>query len=168
MRRDLVLIASTLLLFVVQGVLLAHPVVRTDLATLVVVYLTLERAVIRGAVLSLVIGYLNDVFAGTSHGLCASTMVVVFFLVRLLVAQMVGEGFLFVTAVSVFSTGLAVFAGLLIERAMGPGMSSLAAMSPALPSLLLSAAVLGYPIWRLFKALDERFTEPEDDFAHSD
>jgi hypothetical protein len=163
--RDPIFLLLVLVLLVVQSVFFARPTFRTDIASLIVVYLALERAVVNGAALALLVGYLDEVFAGASHGLYSGTMVLVFFAVRLLVARMLGEGLLFVTGISLLGSALALGTALGIERLLGPGATSIASLTPALPSLALSPLILGYPLYRLLRRFDARFAEPEEDFA---
>ena len=165
MKRGAIFLIMTLILLVVQGVLFGATSFRTDLGALMVVFLALERAVIPGAGWALAVGYLNDVFAGTSRGLYASAYVLVFFAIRLLVAQLAGGRAIFVTAVGVLATALSLACVLVLQRILGPSANTFTGISPALPSLLLGAAVLSYPSYRLLKLVDERFTEPEDDLV---
>ena len=165
MKRNIALFVLVLLLFVAQGALLRRPFTRADVATLVVVYLALERAVLSGAAFAMVIGYVGDIFAGTERGLIALTMVILFFAVRLLVARFSGGRFLFVTTVAVGSTMFSMLVCVAIEGVVGADRVSFAAISPAFGPTVLSSAALGYPCYRLFRALDERFKEPEDDFV---
>lgn len=165
MKRTVALFAVTLLLLVLQGTLLDHRITRADVATLVVVYLALERPVIAGAVQALVVGYLADVFAGTDRGLYAASLVIVFLAVRLLVSRLAGGRFLFVTVTCALATIGTGVISLGVERVVGPGNLRWSSVSPTFAPMLIAAAALGYPCYRLLQALDERFGEPEDDLV---
>ncbi len=163
MKRDLAIIGVTLALLVLQGALLGHQTTRADFGTLAVVYLALERAVISGAVVALVVGYLADIFAGTDRGLYASTAVIVFFIVRLLVSQFAGGGLVFVTLTSVLATLGALLISFGVENLVGLGQVDFAALSVTFGPMLIVAAALGYPCYRLFHALDDKLGEADDD-----
>jgi rod shape-determining protein MreD len=164
-KRNLAILLVTVALLAVQGALLRHPLARVDLATLVVLYLALERPVIGGAGMAAAVGYLADVFTGTDRGLHAVALLILFMVVRLVVARLAGGRFVFVTVVSVLGSLASVALVLAVEGLVGPDRSSFAAMAPALGPGLIGAAVLGYPCYRLLHALDARLTEPEDELV---
>jgi hypothetical protein len=163
--RGAALLLVTIGLLMIQGVLFGADRIRVDVGLAIVVFLALERAVIPGASWAIVVGYLNDVFAGSSRGLYGSAFVIVFFVLRLIASQLAGGGVLFVSALGLLASLLSIVLMLLLERFLGPGTSTVAGLSPALPSLMLGALVLSYPIYRLLKRVDDQFTEPEDDLV---
>ncbi|MCC7386390.1 MAG: rod shape-determining protein MreD [Deltaproteobacteria bacterium] len=165
MKRSLTFLGFLLLLLSVQGVLVRSTGWRLDVATLAVVYLALERAVLPGAALAVASGYLSDVLAGTNRGLYAATGVIVFFVVRLGVSRLAGSGPLFVSLLGVLATALTLAVAVVIEALLGPAAHEIRGIAPAFLPLLGGAAVLSYPVYRLLKRIDERFKEPEDDLV---
>lgn len=161
--RALADLALALLLFVALSVVRA-PVFRPDLATLVVVFLALEHELVLGLSLSAAVGYLSDQFSGLGAGLDAATCVVVFLVLRLFVARIVGSAFVMVTVLSVVATGVAFLVRQLIEMVVGPNQAGLAGLAPALPSVVAGAAGLGFVVYRLFRLVDDRF-RPREDFG---
>ena len=163
MRRGFTFLAVVLVLLAVEGALLSGPLLHADLATLAVVYLALEWRVIPGAAVAFGVGYLADVFGAAPRGLHASAMVIVFFVVRLVVSRILGGHAVLITAIGVLATLLSLGTVIGVERVVGPGETSFHALSPAVPWLLGSAAILTYPSYRFFKWVDDRFREPDDE-----
>lgn len=67
-----------------------------------------------------------------------------------------------ITAISVIATTLSFIVRIALEGTFGPGLSTLHAMMPAVPALMIGAVVFGYPCYRLLRAIDERFKPRED------
>ena len=51
------------------------------------------------------------------------------------------------------------------KNGVGRGVATFAATTPGLGAMLIIAATLGYPLYRLLKAIDDRLREPEDDYV---
>lgn len=158
--RAMAVLALALVLFLALSVVRA-PTVRPDLATLVVVFLALEHDLVPGLTLSAAVGYLSDQFSGLGPGLDAATCVVVFLVLRLFVARIVGGRPVMVSVLAVVATGLAFVVRQIIEMVVGPNKAGLAAMAPALPSVVLGAAGLGFVVYRLFRLVDDRLRPRE-------
>lgn len=154
---------AALALFLVASVV-REPSVRPDLATLVVVFLALEQELLRGLVLAAAVGYLSDIFSGLGSGLDAATNVAVYLVLRVFVARIAGGTALMVTLMALVATALALFVRQVIEAVVGPGQASLALLLPALPSVVLGAALLGYPVYRGLLSIDRRF-RPKEEFG---
>lgn len=152
---------AALLLFMLASVVRA-PTVRPDLATLVVVFLALEQELLLGLALAAGIGYLSDLFSGLGPGLDAATNVAVYLVLRVFVARIAGGRFAMVTTLAVLATVLALGVRQIIEATVGPGQASLRLMAPALPSIVLGALLLAYPVYRVFMAIDTRFRPKEE------
>lgn len=160
--RLIVLLAITWLLLTLQSVAATHPRLRLDLGVLVVIYVALEYAMVRGAVTALLIGYLGDVFSGESRGLMAASMVLVFVLVRLMVVRVTGSRWLMITSISALGVIVRLAFHFGIEAFAGPNRSTFRAIVPALPALIFGTALLGFPVYRLLRLVDDRF-KPRDE-----
>src|SRR5687767_11228919 len=147
-RVTLVVVAATMLL-ATQSVFALEPELRADVATLVIVYLSMEHELISGMVVTLVVGYIADVFSGDPPGLYLASLVIVYLVLRLIVLRIVGSRWFIVTGLSILATFFAIVVRLLIEALIGPDEASLAAFNPALPATFLVAALGGYPIYRV-------------------
>ncbi|MCK6547420.1 hypothetical protein L6R52_16340 [Myxococcota bacterium] len=156
------LVAATLLV-AVETVVATRPPLRFDLGTLAVVYFALESPVAGGAVASLLVGLVADVFSGESRGLSSASMMVAYLVVRLLVARSTGARWGMITAVSLLGTSIVFFVRFALEAAVGPDRATFDAASPALPFLLLGAVLFGYPVYRFLRWVDERFRPRDDD-----
>lgn len=153
------------LLIAAQGVL-ALSGLRVDLGTLAVVYFALESAPFAGGVASLLVGYLADLSSGEARGLSSASMVLSFLLVRLSVSRSNSARGLMISAVAVLGTALTFLARLALESWVGPDLASWDQALSALPSMLLGAALLGYPTYRVMRLVDDRVRRREDDVAH--
>lgn len=160
-RLLLIALVATILL-TIQSVVARQPTLRSDFATLVVVYLALEQSFGTGLVMTLVVGYVADVFSGEPRGLYMASLVIVFLLLRMVVFRIVGSRWFIVTAIAVLSTLAALLVRLAIESMLGPGEASLADVSPALVATFGVAATFGYPIYRLLRFIEERFRGREE------
>jgi rod shape-determining protein MreD len=158
-------LASAML--VIASVGAKSPMVRIDVASLVIVYVALEYTLLRGAVAAIAVGYLADLVSGESRGLSMASSVMVFLMVRLLVVRVTGSRWFMVTSVSMFSTAVALSARFLIENTVGPANTTIRAVSPAFASLLIGSALLGYPCYRLFRLVDDRFRPRADTIAYA-
>jgi len=154
-----------LLLFVLQGALARATPLRLDVAALATAYLALERAVLPGAALAFAAGYLADVFGGTERGLMASSMVLAFFTVRVLVMRFRSSAPGFVTVAAVLMTLASAVFSLLVESLLGVGPPRGGELLRAVPPTLLVAVAGGFPCYKLFARLDRRFTEPESEWV---
>ena len=137
-------------------------VLRLDLVTLSIVYLALEQELITGLVLTLILGYLGDVSAGGSRGLVTATAVFLFFLLRMIAFRFVRRTWYVITALSVVGVLLALLLTFILESIVGPDMLRMSHSVLALPSLLISAVVLGYPMYRMLQAIEARFRRQHD------
>ena len=67
-----------------------------------------------------------------------------------------------ITGVSVFATIIDFVARISIETIVGPSLATVHSMGPAMFSLFFGAIVLGYPSYRLFRFVDNRFRPREE------
>src|SRR5437763_1782973 len=125
------------LLLSAASVAATHPALRIDVASLVIVYVALEYAMLRGIAMALLVGYSADVLSGESRCLSMASLVIVFLIVRLVVARITGSRWFMITAVSVFGTVLGLGSKVMLEWFVGPGISTFRAMMPALPAILI-------------------------------
>jgi rod shape-determining protein MreD len=151
----------TCLLLSVSSVAARWPTWRVDFAALVVVYIALEYPMLRGIVTTLVVGWMADVMSGESRGLSMASLVMAYLLVRLVVARITGAQWMMITSVSVLATMVDFFVRFLLEWSIGPSLATVAAMRPAALAILIGSLVLGYPCYRLFRLVDDRFRPRE-------
>jgi cell shape-determining protein MreD len=165
--RALAILGVTVLLLSIQSVVLHRTPLASDVATLLIVYLALESGLVTGILLALMIGYAGDLFSGESRGLISGSLVLLFLILRLSVVRLTGSRWIPITAISVLATLLSALLRLGLEGIVGPGRSTLNAMLPALPGLMLGAALFGYPCYRLLRFIDDRFRSREDEVTLS-
>lgn len=139
---------------------------RMDVGALVIVYVALEYSLLRGAIAAGVLAYIADLFSGESRCLTMASLAIVFVVMRLMVVRVTGARWLTITAVSVFATIVDLTLKLALETLVGPGVTTFAAMAPSLPAILGGAAVFGYPCYRLFFLVDDRFRPREESIVY--
>ena len=137
-----------------------NPSFRTDLSTLVVVFLALEHELLPGLLHAVAFGYLGDLFSGEPIGLMAFSSASVFLGLRLVVFRIVGSGWLVVTTIGVLATVVALGLRLGVQVLLGPPVH-LGALVTSIPSLLLGALLLTYPIYRGLAGIDRRLRPRE-------
>lgn len=81
MRRGIVYLAAGLIALFLQTTAFSHLSVKPDLVLVLVVSLGLSRVTYSGAILAFFLGFLMDVFAGSTFGFFALTKTLIFFLV---------------------------------------------------------------------------------------
>lgn len=155
-----VLAGCVVLLFCFQSTVAKNPGLRFDVATLVVVFLALEHELLPGLVHAVAFGYLADLFSGEPTGLVAFAAAAVFLSLRLVVFRIVGSGWLIVTAIGVLATIGALGLRLFAKTLLGPPVD-VGVLGTSLPSLLLGALFLTYPVYRTLAAMDRRL-RPKD------
>lgn len=151
----------------VASVLARSPRSRVDLLAPIIVFLSLELELLPGLVMAFGLGYLADVFSGEPRGLYWSSTVLLFLVLRLFVAQIVGSRPPMVVAIVLLTTALGLVLRLVLQAVIGFGRAPLAAITPSLVALVVGALFLGYPIYRLFSAVDDRLKPREDQFFRS-
>jgi rod shape-determining protein MreD len=160
-RVALVVVAATILL-AVQSVFAREPELRTDIGTLVIVYLAMEHELVSGLVVTLAVGYVADLFSGDPPGLYLASLVIVYLVLRLIVLRIVGSRWFIVTGLSILATAFAILVRLSIEALLGPDEASLTAINPALLATFLMAALGGYPIYRILGFFERGLRRGED------
>ncbi len=163
--KDVLLVVFAALMIVVLSAVAQRPAFRVDIATLIIVYLALERELIAGMLLSLSVGYLADLFSGQPPGLYMASEVMVFLGLRLFVFRIVGSRFLIVTGIGLTSTLVALLLRSIIQGVLGPARPAFSAMAPAWAALLVGPILLGYPIHTALRLIDARFKTREDAFG---
>lgn len=138
------------------------PKLRLDFVSWAAVYFALERPLLRGLGLTVCAGYWAEVFSGDSRGVAMFATVGMFLLLRLGVVRLIGAGWLAVTSLSVIATLGALVLRWFAQATLGPG-AMIAEAWPRLPGMVLGAALLGYPMFRLMAAIGQRF-QVRDDF----
>lgn len=138
---------------------------RPDVVAPILVFCALELELLPGLFVLSGVGYLADVFSGEPAGLYWGSSVLVFLLLRLFVFRVVGSRPMMVTAFVGVATALGLVTRLLMQAVLGGGPVPLSSFGGGLWSVALGAAVLGYPIYRLFRAVDERLRPREEHFA---
>lgn len=162
---DLALFGLALLSLSVEGALLADFPGFTGVANLLLLFLVLERPVLRGALLAFCVGCLQDLLLGTSRGLFGAVFVLAFFLLRIPASRVSGGGPLFVSLAASAAAAVTSIVAYLVEQLVGPGHAQLGRVLEALPLQLALSFVFAYPVFKLCSQLDARFVSREDDFA---
>jgi rod shape-determining protein MreD len=160
--RLFVHLALACLLLSASSVASRSPRFRLDLAVLVIVYVALEYPMLRGIVAALVVGWIADLMSGESRGLSMAALVIAYLLVRLVVARITGSKWIMITGVSVFATIVDFIVRFLLESLVGPSLATVRSMGSAIFTLLFGALILGYPCYRLFRFVDNRFRPREE------
>lgn len=163
MSRNFLAALLMLVLLVVEGVLHARTTWVVDVGAVILAYLVLERPILGGAAMALLLGYLEDLRAGVPTGLYASATVLAFLVVRVGVAKIRWSGPVFSALVSLVSALVVLLWVVAIDGFLGQGRMSLRSALPTVPSLALSTIVLCYPVHRLFARIDERLARADDE-----
>lgn len=165
LRRLLVVLLSVFLLIVAQ-VVRRRPGWTIDFLAPVIVYLALEHGLMDGLGLAVVIAYVADVLAGDARGLTVAVAVQAFLVLRLFVSRIIGASPVVVTGMVLLTSAFLLGMRYLVELVVGPGEAHWSAGWPTWPSLFGSAVVIGYPLYRLLRALSA-FVRPRAEYGFS-
>ena len=152
--RGASVIGVQLVLLVLGAAAAWRPGLRVDVPVLGVLFCALEFRLVPGFLVSLVIGYLADVFSGQPHGLWMAGSLGSYAVLRLLVVRVVGAQLrTIILLAAVAAASSALIRGVLEDQ---PSRAILARVGAG-----LAAAVLAYPAYRLFLWASDPFREKD-------
>jgi cell shape-determining protein MreD len=163
--RNLLTVLVMLLLLVGEGVLHARTPLAVDVGAVILAYLVLERSILGGAAMALILGYFEDLRSGVPTGLFAAASVMSFLVLRVAVAKLRWTGVVFSSVVALGATWLVTVLVVAIDAVLGEGQMSVRGAAPSLLSMAISTIVLCYPVHRLLARIDERLDRPDDEFV---
>ena len=157
--RVIVLLVTHALVLSFQSVWSIHAWLRPDFTTLFVLYVALEFDLVPGALLAFCLSYFSDVLSGDPAGLHLASSVLVFFGFRLAIARMERTTATSVVVLGVAGVLIKLVCVFLLESWLGPNEKRVSAVFSSLASVVISACVLSYPLYRLLGRIDRRFRE---------
>lgn len=160
--RDLLFLLIAWGAFLLQSVIAQNPKLRFDLPALFILFLALELEFMAGLIMSVLVGYLADIYSGDPSGLTVTALVLVFLLLRLMVVQLRMTRPFLVLGLGFIASFADLFFKLLIESGVGPDQLTLIGVAPGLVSMAVGALLFSYPLYWGLRRIKHRFKTRED------